>query len=115
MGKGRRELTKESKHTKNKRKMTREEIEKKKKVIIRTFFTIVALIILFTIAMIANNYIILDNNERTNLVINNRNVTSDLKNDVLIEDNIIYLSESDVANFFDKYIYQDEETNNISL
>lgn len=113
MGKGRRELTKESKHTKNKRKMTREEMEKKKKVIIRTFFTIVALIILFTIAMIANNYIILDNNERTNLVINNRNVTSDLKNDVLIEDNIIYLSESDVANFFDKYIYQDEETNNI--
>ena len=113
MGKGRRELTKESKHTKNKRKMTREEIEKKKKVIIRTFFTIVALIILFTIAMIANNYIILDKNERTNLVINNRNVTSDLKNDVLIEDNIIYLSESDVANFFDKYIYQDEETNNI--
>ena len=113
MGKGRRELTKESKHNKNKRKMTREEMEKKKKVIIRTFFTIVALIILFTIAMIANNYIILDNNERTNLVINNRNVTSDLKNDVLIEDNIIYLSESDVANFFDKYIYQDEETNNI--
>lgn len=113
MRKGRRELTKESKHTKNKRKMTREEMEKKKKVIIRTFFTIVALIILFTIAMIANNYIILDNNERTNLVINNRNVTSDLKNDVLIEDNIIYLSESDVANFFDKYIYQDEETNNI--
>ena len=113
MGKGRRELTKESKHTKNKRKMTREEMEKKKKVMIRTFFTIVALIILFTIAMIANNYIILDNNERTNLVINNRNVTSDLKNDVLIEDNIIYLSESDVANFFDKYIYQDEETNNI--
>ena len=113
MGKGKRELTKESKHTKNKRKMTREEIEKKKKVIIRTFFTIVALIILFTIAMIANNYIILDKNERTNLVINNRNVTSDLKNDVLIEDNIIYLSESDVANFFDKYIYQDEETNNI--
>ena len=113
MGKGKRELTKESKHTKNKRKMTREEMEKKKKVIIRTFFTIVALIILFTIAMIANNYIILDKNERTNLVINNRNVTSDLKNDVLIEDNIIYLSESDVANFFDKYIYQDEETNNI--
>ena len=113
MGKGRRELTKEPKYAKNKRKMTREEMEKKKKVIIRTFFTIVALIILFTIAMIANNYIILDNNKRTNLVINNKNVTSDLKNDVLIEDNIIYLSEPDVANFFDKYIYQEEETNEI--
>lgn len=113
MRKGRREITKESKYKKTKRKFSREEIEKKKKVIIRTFFTIIALIILFTVAMIANNYIILGKNKTTNLVINNKNVTSDLKNDVLIEDNIIYLSEADVGNFFDKYIYQDKETNKI--
>ena len=113
MRKGRREITKESKYKKTKRKFSREEIEKKKKVIIRTFFTIIALIILFTVAMIANNYIILGKNKTTNLVINNKNVTSDLKNDVLIEDNIIYLSEADVGNFFDKYIYEDKETNKI--
>ena len=108
MKKGKRVITK---NAKPKRKMTHEEQEKKKKVIIRTFFTIVALIVLFTIAMIANNYIILDNNKVTNLVINNRNVTSDLKNNVLIENNIIYLSEDDVQNFFDKYLYIEEENN----
>ena len=108
MKKGKRVITK---NANPKRKMTHEEQEKKKKVIIRTFFTIVALIVLFVIAMIANNYIILDNNKVTNLVINNRNVTSDLKNNVLIENNIIYLSEDDVQNFFDKYLYIEEENN----
>lgn len=99
------------KNTKVKRKMSYEEQEKKKKIIVRTFIIIVALIVLFVIAMIANNYIILDNNEVTNLVINNRNVTSDLKNNVLIENNVIYLSEDDVQNFFDKYLYLEEENN----
>ena len=89
------------------------EMENKKKVIKRTFLIIIALVIIFIIAMILNNYIILDNNEKINLVINNRNVTSDLKNDVYIENDIIYLSESDVANFFDKYIYLDNEENKI--
>ena len=51
--------------------------------------------------------------EGISLIINNRNVTSNLKNDILIEDDIIYLSKPDVANFFDKYIYEDDETNQI--
>ena len=110
MGKGKRLVTKEGKE---KRKMTKEEVEKKKKIIIRTFFAIVALIIIFIAAMIINDFIILDNNETINLVINNRNVSSDLKHEVLIEDDIIYLSEDDIANFFDKYIYHEEETNQI--
>ena len=103
----------EGKTQKQKRKMTPEQIEKKKKNIIRTFITIVALLVIFIIAMILNNFIILDNNKTTNLVINNKNVTSNLKNDILIEDDIIYLSEPDIANFFDKYIYEDDETNQI--
>ena len=110
MGEGRRV---ERKGQKPKRKMTPEQVEKKKKNIIRTFITIVALLAIFTIAMILNNYIILGKNKTTNLVINNRNVTSNLKNDILIEDDIIYLSKPDVANFFDKYIYEDDETNQI--
>ena len=112
MGKGKRVMVKEPKKNRN-RRMSNGEIEQKKKIIKRTFFTIVALIIIFIVAMIANNYIILDNNERTNLVINNNNVTADLKNDVLIEDDIIYLSEADIANFFDKHIYYDEDTGKI--
>lgn len=112
MGKGKRVMVKEPKKNKT-RRMSNQEVEQKKKLIKRTFFTIVALLVIFIIAMIANNYIILDNNERTNLVINNNNVTADLKNDVLIEDDIIYLSEADVANFFDKYIYYDKDINKI--
>ena len=110
MGKGKRIATKEPKPN---RKMSREEVEKKKKIIVRTFLTVIALFVIFVIAMIANNFIILDNNKTTNLVINNRNVTSNLKNEVLIENDIIYLSQQDIANFFDKYIYEDEETNQI--
>ena len=85
----------------------------KKKAIKRIILTIIALLVIFIIAMIANNYIILDNNERINLVINNNNVTSHLRKDVLIENDVIYLSEADISNFFDKHIYHDEETNKI--
>ncbi len=89
------------------------EKEKKKKVIKKAFLGILIVIILIFAGFIANDFIILDNNKTTNLVINNRNVTENLKNDILIEDDIIYLSKADVANFFDKYIYDDKENNQI--
>ena len=110
MGKGKREIGK-----KEKKKMTKNEIEKKKKIITRTLITILAIIILATIALIANDYIILDSNKTTNLIINNKNVTSNLKNEIKIKDNMIYLSKQDIANFFDKYIYEEEETNQIII
>ena len=115
MRRGRRELEKNSKikHAKNAKRMSSEEIEKKKKVIIKTGITILALIVLFIIAMIANNYIILDNNTTTNLIINNSNVTSNLRHEIIQEDGVIYLSEDDIANFFDKHIYLEEENNRI--
>ncbi len=98
---------------KPKKRMSREEVEKKKKMITKTFFIIIGIILLMFIALIVNDYIILDKNKKTNLVINNKNVTSNLKNDILIEDNIIYLSKPDIANFFDKYIYDEKDTNQI--
>lgn len=97
----------------SKEPMTKEQIEKKKKKIIKRFIIIVAIIILAIIAYIANDFIILDKNEKTNLVINNNNITSNLKNDILIENDIIYLSKQDIANFFDKYIYEEKENNKI--
>ncbi len=106
-------MRKEIQKPKGKRTKTREDIEKKKKVIVKTFFTIVALIVIFVIGMIANNFIILDNNKEINLVINNRNVTSNLKNNVLVENGVIYLSKPDIENFFDKYIYEEKEDNKI--
>ena len=107
MRNGKRELGKEPKT------ISYGEVDKKKKIIIITGIVIIVFIVLFVIAMIANNCIILDNNTTTNLIINNTNVTSNLKNEIIQEDGVIYLSEDDIANFFDKHIYLEEENNKI--
>ena len=78
-----------------KQKMTKEQIEKKKKRIIKIFVSIIAIIIIGIIAYNVNNYIILDKNKNINLVINNKNVTSNLKKDILIDGDNIYLSKQD--------------------
>ena len=102
------------KHVKQKSKrMSKEEVEKKKKTIIRIFIAIIAIIIICIAGYIANDYIILGKNKTTNLVINNTNVTGNLKQDVFIDGYNIYLSKQDLSNFFDKYIYEDEENNKI--
>ena len=59
-----------------------------KLVIVAIFFGLV-----FWVLRITPNYVNTDIADKTNLVINNRNVTSNLKNEILIEDDIIYLSE----------------------
>ena len=41
---------------------------------------------------------------KTNLIINNNNITKSLKSEILIEDGDIYLSIDDVKNFFDEYL-----------
>lgn len=94
-------------------KMTKEQIEKKKKIIIKTFITILVILLVAIIGYKANDYIILDKNKTINLVINNRNVTSNLKKDIFIEDDEIYISKQDLGNFFDKYIYEDTKNNQI--
>ena len=113
MKQGKRLEVKENNNQKIKKKISKDQVEKRKKKIIKIFITIVALIVLSIVAFIANDFIILDNNERVNLVINNKNITANLKKEVLIEDNVIYLSKQDITNFFDKYIYEEKETNQI--
>lgn len=51
--------------------------------------------------------------ERTNLVINNRNMTESLKADVIFENGVIYISSKDVGNFFDSSIYYDNKYDQI--
>lgn len=94
-------------------KMTKEQIEKKKKRIIKIFITILIILLMAIIGYKINDSIILDKNKTINLVINNKNVTSNMKKDVLIENGEIYLSKQDLGNFFDKYIYEDTKTNQI--
>lgn len=95
------------------KRVTRDGNVKKKKKIIKILATLVIILFIGVISYIANDYIIMDKNKTTNLVINNKNVTSNLKKDILIEDGEIYISKQDLANFFDKYIYEEEETNKI--
>ena len=89
-------------------------IKKKKGNMIRRVLLILVLLIVAILVLIkANNYLREKENEEVNLVINNNNVTSRLKEKVLIENGIIYISMSDVKNFFDKYIYIEDEINEI--
>ena len=79
-----------------------------KLVIVAIFFGLV-----FWVLKITPNYVNTDIVDKTNLVINNNNVTSSLKNDVVIENGIIYISQDDIENFFDPYVYYDEKYNQI--
>ena len=76
---------------------------------------IVATIILITGAIVykANDYIILGKNKAINLVVNNRNITTNLKKPVIIEGEEIYISKQDIGNYFDKYIYEEKQNNQI--
>lgn len=50
---------------------------------------------------------------KTNLVINNNNTTKDLKNDVVVENGVVYISTKDIANFFDDHIFYDNKYDQI--
>ena len=61
----------------------------------------------------ATNYIKDDIVGKTNLVIKNSNTTKNLKNDVIVENGVVYVSTKDIANFFDDHIFYDNKYNQI--
>lgn len=61
----------------------------------------------------AENYLREKSDNQINLILNNRNVTANLKHEIIEEDGNVYLSLDDVKNYFDKYIYLEEEINEI--
>lgn len=61
----------------------------------------------------AENYLREKSDNQINLILNNRNVTANLKHEIIEEDGNVYLSLEDVKNYFDKYIYLEEEINEI--
>jgi spore germination protein YaaH len=99
--------------TKMKQKITLGRTKDNKKKIKKILIIIIAIILIGTIAYNISNNIIVDKNKSINLVINNKNVTSNLKKEIIIENDNIYISKQDLGNFFDKYIYEDTENNNI--
>lgn len=89
---------------------------KKKEKRIYIYKIIVTIILAFAIMWILNiaqNYIRNEISDKTNLVINNGNVTKSLKNDVIVEDGVIYISAKDIANFFDGNITYDDKYDQI--
>ena len=83
------------------------------KVIKRMLILLAILCVIVFILIKAEDFIKDQTNEKISLVINNTNVTERLKNDIKVEDGIIYVSMDDIKNFFDKYIYVENETNEI--
>ena len=93
----------------------REKVEKKqsnktfRKLLIVAIFLIG---VLYTLKY-AYNYVRNDVTDRTNLIINNSNVTTSLKKDLFIQDGVVYLAKEDIYNFFDPYIYYEEKYDQI--
>lgn len=81
-------------------------IEKKRiwHAIRRCSISIFMLCMIILLIKLAPNYEINHLANKTNLIINNNNITTSLKTDIVIEDNVVYLSFDDVKNFFDEYL-----------
>lgn len=93
------------------------EIEKKKsKIGIIIAIIIIALVLIVGAIggyyVIKRNYIVSKINQ-TNLIINNSNATSSLKNNVYIKYGVVYVSKPDIYNFFDNTIIYDEKYNQV--
>ncbi len=102
-----------------KKKKNNKNILKSKKIkIIIIIFVIIMLMGFIAVAIkLAPSYKDTSIKDRTNLVINNSNVTERLqKNGTYVyrdENGVMYLSFEDIENFFDKYIYLDEKYNQV--
>ena len=79
------------------------------KLIVVAILAIAAIFILKT----ATNYIKDEITGKTNLVINNSNTTKNLKNNIVVEDGVVYISTKDIANFFDDHIFYDNKYDQI--
>ena len=85
------------------RRAKREE-KVKSKIFSKLIVTAILLALAFMILKLAPNYVNTEITDKANLVINNSNVTQDLKKDVIIENGVIYISKEDISNFFDPHI-----------
>lgn len=84
------------------------------------FITIRRLVIVFMILAAAifsletaKYYVKDDITSTINLIINNNNVTARLKQELILKDDQIYISVRDIKNFFDNYIYEEEQIDKI--
>ncbi|MCI8587570.1 MAG: hypothetical protein HFJ49_03035 [Clostridia bacterium] len=116
------ETSKTIKETENNAKKSKIKKEKEKESLGKRIFKVISRIVVVGILLAivafallyASRYYRDDSiKDRTNLVLNSNNVTAKLKEKIIIEDDIIYLSMKDIKNFLDYYIYEEKETEQI--
>lgn len=96
------------------RRDKREAANKRGKIIKIIVLIIIIILMALLVWLKAPDYYVKEVKGKTNLVINNNNVTSKMKDDVYIDSKgVIYLSINDVKNYFDKYINYDESSNRL--
>lgn len=83
------------------------------RLILRIIIVAIALLLLLFVIKIAPNYTKDEFADRINLIINNNNITRNVKSEIIIDDNTIYLSTDDVKNFFDEYLLVEEENERV--
>ena len=98
---------------KNKSKKSKEEKINIPRLILRIVVVAIILGLMIFAIKIAPNYARDEFADRTNLIINNNNITRNVKSNIIIEDNTIYLSTADMQNFFDEYLLIDEENSRV--
>lgn len=70
------------------------------------FVFVLILLLIITI----KNKPIKKNNETTQIVLNNENITNKLVSPIILENNQIYMSYEDIKQFFDETLYTEEDT-----
>lgn len=94
--------------------ITIEKEKKSKKGIVIVFILLIALIITFISAVVVRQNNTEQEIESTKLIINYTDVTNFLRAGVFRDDNgVVYLGKEDIANFYDEFIYYDEQYNQI--
>lgn len=71
------------------------------------------IIVLVIIVINLQNKFIKPNHEKSQTILNNENITSKLKDEIIIENEKVYMSFDDIKNFLDSTIYKEETTNSI--
>ena len=99
-----------------------EEKPKKERKFLKGFFKLIFILVILAVLAagglfalkVVPNYFVNEITDRENLVLNFSNVTGRMKHNLIVDENdVIYLSMDDIANYYDKYIYYDKEYNQI--
>ena len=69
-----------------------------------------AIVLILILIIVIRNKPIKKNNEITQIVLNNENITNKLVSPIIFENNQIYMSYEDIKQFFDETLYTEEDT-----